>query len=258
MAGEDAAGLFGVAASSAQDAVPGKEKKEFKQRIMLRDQDSVAAQCFDPWGVSSIMEEPMKEVWTKAAEGNKFAVFHSELAAKEQHGGAYRVGIGVSRFAMVTLAAITELDKPKYAAIIKDELMLKAKTEAKALRPHLEKLDAGKGYLNQRVEKGFKRKAAGSDAKPAPADAEIRTASAAVHAWLALGMQSPLRGLLMILGGGGVYYAAHAADKTFRAWLLHGGGNAETMAEAAIARVSKKGVERAQSELEEASGLFAE
>ena len=75
------------------------------------------------------------------------------------------------------------------------------------LQPHLQKLDAGKvGFATS--EETFsalkKRKLDKTpDPLPRPSDAEIDQSSKVVHAWLATGVDSPLRMLIVLLSCGG-------------------------------------------------------
>ena len=88
---------------------------------------------------------PFGQVWKAASDGNKGCVFHTELAAQENTGGDYRVGVGISRTAGTLLAAIEQLRDTDVAKIIRPEVLQKADLEAKALEPYLAILNAGKG-----------------------------------------------------------------------------------------------------------------
>ena len=57
-------------------------------------------------GASAIDDLSLAELWKAAAAGNRKAQFHTELAATEESGGPYRVGVGLSRTAQTLLAAI--------------------------------------------------------------------------------------------------------------------------------------------------------
>eukprot|EP00973_Karenia_brevis_P015897 2174907-Karenia_brevis.AAC.1 len=89
--------------------------------------------------------------------------------------------------------------------------------EATALKPHLERLNAGKTpwTADQESVAGYKRRKLNStETKPTPSATELRESSDAIFEWLGKGTDSNLRMLIVNLSAGGIFYAAHAADKT--------------------------------------------
>ena len=158
-------------------------------------------------------------------KGDKWAAFYSELAANEAQGGEQRVGIGLSRLCEITLAAINEIENNEdLRKCLKEAVYDKAKEEADTLKPHLQKLNAGKDYLRAPKEDSFgnlkKRKKTPLTAAPEGAD-DIKNSTKVLFDWLKQGTGSNLRMVIAILSAGGVFYGAHAADKTARAWLQH-------------------------------------
>ena len=138
----------------------------------------------------------------------------------------------------------------------------KADLEAKALEPYLSILNAGKGSEESaEAPTGFAglRKSMGSSQKPPPDARAVEAAAENFHAWLSKD-QSPLRGVLYLLSGAGVFFAAHAAEKTARGWVLHKPASKDDAIRAAKARISAKGPddEEGGTQTEDTSGLFAD
>ena len=217
------ADLFPASAASAKDGSSGGDKPK---RIRLMNQDTVAAKFLDPYAVSPLFDVDPATLWRLASNGDKWAAFWSELAATDEQGGDYRHGVFLSRFAEVCLNAGEELcSNEDFGKCIVPKILDKAKQEFERLKPHLERLNAGKGSQEKGEQKretvgGLKRKQKGGDAaKAMPGIPEMEESAHAVYAWLEAGTNSNLRMLLNITSLGGVSYAFMAADKTTRAWV---------------------------------------
>ena len=241
-AAADRDSLFGDSSARGASGAPSTPTAAApERRISLKPQDQVATQVFNPNGTSTIEDMSLKQIWKDAARGNKWCAFHTELAASDSTGGAYRVGIGLSRFAETTLAAIAKLKEPDMARIVKQEILAKVLTEAGELEPHLQAINAGKGGQAKEDEgAGFQqaRKRARLATAPSRTKEEVEEAAQAVYDWL--GKQgSPLRAMLHYMGAGGAIYAAGVADKVTRAWKEHCPATTEDAQRAAWARASE-------------------
>jgi hypothetical protein len=140
----DAAGLFGdgsVPRSGSPRAGAGGAK--VIRRVKLYNYDSVASQVFNPYGPSNFTGLDPSVIFKAAAKGNKKAAFHTELAAAADD--QWRIGVGVSPTAQSLLAAIEQLNNTQVAQLLNPDILKKATDGAKALKPHLEPLDFGKG-----------------------------------------------------------------------------------------------------------------
>ena len=251
MAGED---LFDNRSEAPAPASSGQ-----KRRVNLYHYDSVAAQLFNPYGASIGTDMDGQKFWKAAAGGNRKAVFHTELAATEESGGAYCVGVGLSRVAETLLAAIEQLEDADLKRLLAAAPLRKAKEEAAALKPHLQVLNAGLAAaesggsfsaLKKKQKTGW---AAGEEVDRS--EEKATEAARTLHAWLSL-EKTPLRHLLIILGGRGAFFAGHMAEKTARTWVRHKPASAEDAIAAAVAR-AKKGSEKAAAPVGgEGGGLF--
>jgi hypothetical protein len=220
-------------ASSSSGAAPdifgsgvagAAKKKVIEQRIKLTNFDTVAAKAFEPWGISVLVDAPLDKLWAIVRKGDKYAKFYSELAANEQTGGDYRVGLGISRFCEVMVAAATEIkDNEDVRACLNAKVLQHATVEAEDLLPHFRRLNAGKSALEGKQDSfgGLKRKKNVGTSAPTPTQAELEESAAKIHKWLEMGSDSNLRMLIQFMSNGGVFYAANAADKTARAWQKH-------------------------------------
>jgi hypothetical protein len=261
----DAAGLFTASARASSPTMQRKEAAAGPRRTKLYTYDSVAAQVFNPYGSSVFTKLSPKEIWTAAAAGNKKAKFHTELAADKEHGGDYRVGVGMSRMAETLLAAIEQLDDENIGLLLAPGPLQSAQAEGKALAPALRILNAGKGAENDETAASFsafkKHKGnAGSSSKdtgrPASSTtADIEKAAAEYHDWLSK-ETTPLRAVLAILAGNGTFFAAHVAEKTSRAWALHKPADKSAAQAAALARARPQAPSTATNS-KDTEGLFA-
>ena len=142
MAGIDSAsvaGLFGAAAPS--EAGDKAIEPPTKKRIILKDNESVAAVLFRPWEASPLDMTPPKDLWSYIASGTKYIQYHSELAAQTQHVDSqhacdYRVGVGLSRHAGLIVNLIERLRTDAYLkAILDKDVYKKAMAESMTLPP---------------------------------------------------------------------------------------------------------------------------
>eukprot|EP00973_Karenia_brevis_P093869 12419547-Karenia_brevis.AAC.1 len=149
-AGSASADIFGAAAKGTKDQP--KEK-----RFKLKNVDSVAAKCLDPWDVSLLDDTDLPQLWGIVQKGDKYAHFFSNLAAqKEEHNGKYRVGVGMSQHCEVCINSIEQLKSNDDLRKCLDKKVLgKAVEEGNALLPHLKVLNAGKGSLSEPKEESF-------------------------------------------------------------------------------------------------------
>ena len=223
-----AANIFG----KSQDA--GAKSKE--PRTMLTTRDMAATKVFDPWGVSIIDDVPLEQLWSITAKGDKFAKFFSNLGSEmDTPAGKWRVGVGLSQLAEVMDAAIGELkSRTELKQVIKDSVYKKAMDEATELLPVFKILNAGTGSLKGPKEDTFgglkkKRKLEPASNAETPTPEKVIEATAKFKEWLNKDTNSNLRMLISFLSSGGVFYAAHAADKVTRAWLKHQAGADENM-----------------------------
>jgi hypothetical protein len=220
-----AGGIFGAA---AKDKKPDEPKPK---RTMLKNVDTVAVKCLDPYGLSIIDDVPSKSLWKLVQKGDKWAMFFNELAADESNckDPVKRVGIGVSRYAETYANAIKEWQGHEdLRKMLLPKVVKKVDDEARELLPHLERINAGKtGYQTDKYDtfKSFKedkrRKVEGGTSKPMPNNGELEESVAALWKFLELGTNSNLRAVFSCLSTGGVFYSASVLDKTTRAWMQH-------------------------------------
>ena len=227
------AGLFDGSPSPKRGAPAGGDGE---RRTKLRRYATVAAQALNPYGVSSVEHASCADLWGVCTEGHKAAHFLTELAATDATGGDMRAGIGISKTAQVLVAAIETLKLDVNKKWIAEEPYAKAIAEADELLPHLNVLNCGTSGIGERRSKGFASMGGGrNDRAPASDAAATGAAAAALHKWLAKD-RTPLRGMLGLLSGGGVFYAAAVAEKTARAWLHCKPASEEQAVRAAQAR----------------------
>ena len=261
MATEDMGGLFAATSpgSTPRSTTNSNSQAETK-RIKLRPWDTAAAQLLNPYGHSDVLHMTQAELWKAVAEGSTKAQFHSELAATEETGGNYRVGIGLSRFAETMLVAIEDLKKPIMTQLIQETPLASAKNEANELEPHFKILSVGKGRQEdtQTSANGFgklrKRKARQQDA-PAVSAQETEEAAKQIYQWLTK-PQSPLRSILAILSSGAAFYAASVSEKVARAWVSQKPATIEDAVTAAIARTGGEGPAIQAGIDDDTAGLF--
>ena len=221
---DDGANIFGSAADSQNK---GKDNKE--PRIFLKNIDTMQSQLLEPWGVSLAEDISLDSLWAMTKEGNKYAKFHSELAAEDEDGGDYRRGVGLSRYCGLMKTVIQELKtREDLQKCLATNVYEKAMEEAEALLPHFTKLDAGKGSQTKEKDKeeslaSLKRRRLNQgDSKKTPTTKEeIKESAQEIFAWLEKGTASNLRMVIAILSAGGIFYNAHVGDKVARSWYKH-------------------------------------
>ena len=236
----EAAGLF-AAPGSPEMSHGGASKAK---RTKLYPTDHVAVKLFDPYGPSTLSEHSLKDLWKATAAGGKNVAFHSHLAA-DLETQPWKVGTGISVTCAALLAGIAGLEKENIVKLLKPELLKKAMDEAAMLKPALEVLNFGKGSEGNKdrgtTMSSLKRQknnegAAVGVGRRADADS-VRAAVATLHEWLSK-PNSALRGILMILAGDGVFYAAHAAEKVARSCVHHKPADKAHLTKAALTRNS--------------------
>ena len=206
----DGAGLFVADSSTAAPAAFGAK------RMKLSRLDHMSVQGFDPNGVSAIEGMSLERLWRIVETGNTTVAFYSNLASTED----LRVGIGLSQAAQALETAITRLDQPMMKKLIDPVAMKKAQDEARHLMPALT-------ALNQ----GAKRTSSGAH------DNQISIDDAAkIYFDWSKQPSSPLRSILNLLSGGGVYYAAAVHEKVSRAWIVPNDKTVDDVQRAAKAR----------------------
>ena len=235
MAAPAPADIFGAGVKAADAAT--KEK-----RVSLKNIDTVASKALNPYGASSIEEISLPELWAMASKGDKFARFFTELAAAPDNckDAEYRVGVGLSRLAEVLEACIEEfLARDNLHKLLKEKVVAKVKAEAEELLPHVKALNAGRAaFQKEETFGGLKRRRTESGEKPT--EAKLKEAAEALRIFLCKGETSNLRAFVATMSAGGVFYAAHAADKTARAWLNHAAPavTKESVTQAVLARAA--------------------
>jgi hypothetical protein len=216
--GDDASGGKGV--DSAQPA---------KKRICLKHYDLVPAQLLNPMGMSGIERFPLQQLWEHCKKGNKAASYFSELCSDDDA----RRRVGLSRACEVLEVAIHRLgDCPQTKLVLKEAVLDKALEEAATLLPHLNVLNKGKG--EQRSSSSIRSVAYYAPLAAAPAANNLEESVTFLHEWLE--KTSILRGLIVFLSSGGVFFSAQCHEKTMRAFLTHGGGDLKAFKRAALAR----------------------
>ena len=228
----DGAGLFGGDDSSNLAASVSAK------RVMLKRWDHASVQGLDPAGVSVIEGLSLENLWKVVEAGNKAVAFYSNLASKEDT----RVGIGLSQAAQALEAAIAKLNQPMMKKLIDPGAMAKAQAEATKLLPALKALNQGKEGTSTKdgvpTWSSMKRKseaASGPHETPGGGHIEIDAAAKIYFDWLHQ-PTSPLRSILSLLSGGGVYYAAAVHEKVSRAWAIPNNKTVDDVQRAAKAR----------------------
>ena len=215
--------LFPDAATTTKAADGTKQQKA--KRVMLLNQDTIAAKFLDPYDVSPLADIELSTLWRLAKKGDKWAEFWVELAASPDQGGDYRQGVFLSRFAEVTTNAGNEILKNEnFRKCIDAQVFDKACKEFKELKPFLLILNFGKASQNSKEPQretigGLKRKLKDEPARPRASEEQVKTAASYVFKWLEAGTNSNFRMLMSITCLGGVNYSYTAADKAARAWL---------------------------------------
>ena len=250
-------GLFEDAAPTPP-AAAAQESSEAR-RTKLYPWDSVAAQMFEPHGVSALDTMTLKELWEGTARGNKKVSYHSHLCADASK-DAWHVGAGVSLTAATLIHAIEFFKSSDMSRLIKEDLFAKVSKEIDSLEPSLRVLNLGKGSRTEQDTGSFRAakrlRASTGTAKPQVTEDELKSAARILHAWLQQ-PQSALRSVLFALSGSGTYYAAHAAELVARAAIAHKPMKEEDFVHAMItrARIPAETME-SKGSTSDATGLF--
>jgi len=220
----------GVGAKRGVSAIAGAEESEQK-RVNLRRSDHLVVQSLMPFDTSPLSEVKDPELWAYAKKGNKYVENFSELCSDDK----YKVGVGLSRHAHLLLQAGLMLNEPKTMAILDSKVLENAMKEFKVLKPHLTILDIGTSALRSSgvpsSMASFKKK----NALVADA-AAIEKAAKAFFNYYA--KASALRGLLCVLGRGGVSFNVMVADRVAVAFIKVGKATEQTFVDAMVARVA--------------------
>ena len=240
----DAAGIVGHSSGSRPESPSrggGSDNKRKaplrnERRTKLREREAVATVMYSPWEASRVETISVKDLWKLSCEGDDYVAYHSELCADSTTGGPYRVGVGLSRNAAVLAKAIERLQTDNIRAVLDDEKLAAVMDEADRLMPHLRVLDFGKGSeTNDGATTLRSVRRWGAETKVSHTAEEIKAAVSVVHEWLNK-KHSPLRGMLSILAGGGLFYSAYAAELTLRGWVQFGGATVNVAENAATTR----------------------
>ena len=230
------AGLFNQDQTASGDQ--RGEKKLKAPRTKLQDRDAVSAMLFNPMGKANLSKVPLKDLWDAMKDGDKYVKYHSEFCASEEDGGAYRVGVGLSKLAGVYVEGIEALKDPDLTKYLKEDMLKEAMDEAEVLKRSLDVLNVGKDHLQGNQDGGMKAiKKRKTAPKPPPTSDQMTTAAQEFYTWLKK-PESPLRSLIAFLAGDGVFYAAYTAEKCGRAWIHEQPCSSEAFANAAKARIA--------------------
>ena len=217
----------------------------------------MAVQALNATGESKIGVVSLKTMWTMLKTGNKAVKHHSNLAAEDP----FRQGVGISQLADTLLAAFAKIKSEKVKQVIREDIYAKAMKEIDTLTPHPKVLNAGPRKFTRRVGVASLRSSASSSsaeppAPPVPPEDAARSARG-IHAWLML-PTTPARGLLSLIGAGGVFYAAQVQDRAARAYVEHGGITVDDFIAAVQLRLaSPDGEEVAEADVDDTVGLFS-
>ena len=250
-------GLFDDATPAP--AVAAAPESNEARRTKLYPWDSVAAQMFEPHGVSALDSMTLKELWEGTARGNKKVSYHSHLCADASK-DAWHVGAGVSLTAATLINAIDFIKGGDMSRLIKEDLFTKVSKEIESLEPSLRILNLGKGSRTEQDTGSFRAakrlRASAGTVKPQVTEDELKSAARVLHAWLQK-PQSALRSMLFVLSGSGTYYAAHAAELVARAAIAHKPMSEEDFVHAIVMR-ARIPVETMESKgtSSDATGLF--
>lgn len=242
-------------APSAAAVPPTRAESDAKKAKLhperLAKWNSVAARALKPTGVSDLHAASLKDLWEWAKKGDKNCPYFTELAADESQGGLYRQGVGLSKVAEVVAAAIKELEKEHYGKFIDKTLYQAIMAEATQLKPILAVLDgkSQESYVQAAGSMSRRRRVAAVSHEQADAAAK------GFRNWLAL-PQSKLRAAFAVLSGGGVFWAAQAAEKSARAWKDHAPVDEDHMVSVARARLCGEAPEGDAVAVDDTAGLF--
>ena len=231
--GDDLAGLGAVLGGGNPGTPPmtatgSRQGGSSEKRRKLRHYDLLPAQLLNSMGSSGVEHVALPQLWRSMCAGNKLCEAFSELCFDEPD----RQGVGLSRFAEVMTTTIDRLlESPHYRVVLKPELWEAARAEARELLPAFKAICAGRGVADPTASSI--RAVAYQRAADDPGDLTEHVDS--ILQWLNK-QASPLRSLICLLSGGGVFYVAQCHEKGVRAWINTGGGGRAAMLRAVQAR----------------------
>jgi hypothetical protein len=219
----DVNALFGSSAVSRND--DAKEESATK-RLRLFRWEHASAQSLQPFGKTPMCDLDNKVLWTAVSKGSKKIGSFSNFV-----GGQDRQTIAISQTAQVmTLACEKLMGDPTYTKLFNSQFFDVVKKEIAELLPHFKNLNHGPtpqvaslAYANAEPSNKVGK------------DAMIVSAKR-VHSFLT-SEASPLRGLLQMLCGSGLFFSAFTADKVARAFVQEEKITSASFMEAATARV---------------------
>jgi hypothetical protein len=182
-----------------------------KARSKLWAYDHASHQLLNDKGDSGIESVGYAALWAGVCKGNNQVAFFSESADEQS---IHNRGIACSRNAETLQKAIEKLKDSNYAKIIDEDIYKKAMKEANALLPHCIMLNGC----------DIPTESAGGVASIRSGSTIVRdktmvtSAAAAMYAWL-VQPESPLRGLLSLLSGNGLFYVTQVHEKLGRAYI---------------------------------------
>lgn len=225
MTDSNVAALFGNAQTAGGD--DKKKKKEFQKRGKLWDTDHAAAVQLNPFGKSGFDTYSNKAIFKMTADGSTFAKYHSNMNATngedDKRGTGpesedYRVGIGISQTAQGLLAVIEQLNNDQLKALLKEEHLALAQTEAEEIKDAVKACALGKVGFKSKGITGAKRMR--TDGSAVPTKEALKAASEKLYDFLNKA-NSPLKGLMELMAQGGVFWSGHICTKTAAAIIEH-------------------------------------
>ena len=217
----------------------GEKRKQddevVEKRVSLRKYEHPAAQVLNCQGVSPIHECSHQHLWKYVKAGNKGVHFLSEFCSDD----AYRRGVAGSRNAETMVAFGDVLANDVLDKIVKPEILLKVRTEYKAIQPSLVILNGGKTSGGN--SKSFQTLCTAEVKKE---EALVREAAEKVYAWLSE-PEGCVHAFLQCMSWGGIFYVAMCSEKVARCAIDKECGNIDLESYKAmmVARLCGKGGE---------------
>ena len=217
----------------------GEKRKQddevVEKRVSLRKYEHPAAQVLDCQGVSPIHECCHQHLWKYVKAGNKGVQFLSEFCSDD----VYRRGVAGSRNAETMIAFGDVLGNEVLEKIVNPEILLKVRTEYKAIQPSLVILNGGKTSGGN--SKSFQTLCTAEVKKE---EALVQEAVEKVYAWLS-DPEGCVHAFLQCMSWGGIFYAAMCSEKVARCAIDSECGNIDKESYKAmmVARLCGKGGE---------------
>ena len=205
-------GIFGALGGDSDEPIEQSKAK----RVKLSKSDMVASLSLNPMGSSRFIDLDLDRLWANASKPTKFVAYHTEFADADP----YRRGVAISR-TCEAIASIGEvLDDSAVKAIVKENVLSKAKKEFDTIKPYLDTLNGGKA--TQRSESirnlGPSITARGGN--------DVAIAAKKIYDFLK-DENSYLRAFTCVLSCNGAAWSAYVADKVARS-AIHASGGAIT------------------------------